>query len=66
MLQLTSVTLVRDRTLRMHARVALWSTRPRASIDDRRLVALLFAYSPRVVGLIKELSISNLWYYKLG
>ena len=22
----------------MHARVALWSTRPRASVDDRRLV----------------------------
>ena len=38
MLELTSVTLVRDRTLRMHARVALWSTRPRASVDDRRLV----------------------------
>ena len=41
LLELTSVTLVRDRTLRMHARVALWSTRPRASIDDRRLVCVV-------------------------
>ena len=34
LLELTSVTFVRDRMLRMHARVALWSTRPRASVES--------------------------------
>ena len=31
---LVSVTFVRDRMLPMHARVALWSTRPRASVES--------------------------------